>query len=43
MKWGKVTDLAIYCDTQKVAAVMAAKAKLGQLEAAADVIGAPAP
>jgi ketosteroid isomerase-like protein len=43
LKWGKVTDLAIYCDTQKVSDVMKAKLKLGNAEAGAGVIGSPAP
>jgi ketosteroid isomerase-like protein len=43
LKWGKVTDLAIYCDTQKVAEVMLAKELQGNAEAGANVIGAPAP
>jgi ketosteroid isomerase-like protein len=42
-KWGRCTSLRIFCDTQKLAGVLAAKAALGQPEALAAPIvdGAP--
>jgi ketosteroid isomerase-like protein len=43
MKWGKITELAIYCDTQKLAKVLEMKAARGMSEAGAAVIGTPAP
>jgi hypothetical protein len=39
MKWGKVSELAIYCDTQKLATALNAKADLGLSEASAAIIG----
>lgn len=41
MKWGKVSELAIYCDTQKLAAALKAKAELGLSEALLPIIGRP--
>jgi ketosteroid isomerase-like protein len=43
LKWGKVTDLAIHCDTQRVAEVMMTKELQGNAEAGAPIIGSPAP
>lgn len=40
MKWGKLTELAIYCDTQKLAKVLELKAASGMNEAGAEIIGA---
>lgn len=42
MKWGKVTEMAIYCDTQRLAEVLRAKAISGNPEAAMPEIGIPA-
>jgi ketosteroid isomerase-like protein len=43
MQWGKVTELAIYCDTQRLAEVLQQKAASGLAEAAMPEIGVPAP
>ena len=42
LRWGKVVDLAIYCDTQKLAAFLQRKADAGLPEATAEPIGLPA-
>src|SRR5581483_7415332 len=38
LRWGKVTRLAVYCDTQKLAEVCRDKARLGLAAAAAEPI-----
>lgn len=43
LKWGKVTDLAVHCDTQRLAEVMKVLDRLGNTEAGAAIIGRPAP